>query len=202
MLYPSLRGGNQNPGYKEYFFGEVDDVLAAAHYLAQQPFIDPQRIYLGGHSTGGTLALLAAECSDRFRAVFSFGPVDDVRGYGLKRLPYDVSLARESELRPPYCGHSRSEARFSSFEGAKGNFDSLQALACAARGNANVHCYGVQGADHFSLLAPATGLIARKILTDTGPTCNLSFTERELDSLSAGEVHHRPLPERPPHEHP
>lgn len=28
-----------------------------------------------GHSTGGTKVLLAAECSKRFRAVFSFGPV-------------------------------------------------------------------------------------------------------------------------------
>src|SRR5215831_21087993 len=30
MMFPSLRGGNDNPGLKEGFFGEVDDVLAAA----------------------------------------------------------------------------------------------------------------------------------------------------------------------------
>src|SRR5262249_622571 len=70
MMYPSFRGGNDNPGFKEGFFGEVDDVLAAADYLARQEFIDPERIYLGGHSTGGTLALLAAASTDRFRAVF------------------------------------------------------------------------------------------------------------------------------------
>src|SRR5215467_9877741 len=28
-MYPSFRGGNDNPGYKESFYGEVDDVLAA-----------------------------------------------------------------------------------------------------------------------------------------------------------------------------
>src|SRR5260370_33497281 len=33
-MYPSLRGGNDNPGTKEGFLGEVDDVLAAADYLA------------------------------------------------------------------------------------------------------------------------------------------------------------------------
>ncbi len=82
MMFPSLRGGNDNPGVKEGFFGEVDDILAAADFLAKQEFVDPQRIYLGGHSTGGTLVLLTAECSDRFRAVFSFGPVEDVAGYG------------------------------------------------------------------------------------------------------------------------
>lgn len=49
-------------------------------HLAHQPYVDPNRIYLGGHSTGGTLALMTAEASDRFRAVFAFGPVSDVRG--------------------------------------------------------------------------------------------------------------------------
>ena len=33
MMFPSLRGGNNNPGSKEGFFGEVDDVLAAADLL-------------------------------------------------------------------------------------------------------------------------------------------------------------------------
>ena len=37
-------------------------------FLAAQPYVDPARIYLGGHSTGGTLALLVAECSETFRA--------------------------------------------------------------------------------------------------------------------------------------
>jgi len=62
--------------------GEVDDVLDATTYLEKQPYVDSHRIYLGGHSTGGTLALLAAECSDRFRTVFSFALVEDVSVYG------------------------------------------------------------------------------------------------------------------------
>src|SRR5262249_51035025 len=49
MMFPSLRGGNDNPGVREGFLGEVDDVLAAADYLGKQPFVDPARIYLGGH---------------------------------------------------------------------------------------------------------------------------------------------------------
>src|SRR5205085_3797074 len=35
MMYPSLRGGNMNPGFKEVCYGEVDDVLAATDYLAK-----------------------------------------------------------------------------------------------------------------------------------------------------------------------
>ena len=61
LMFPSLRGGNDNPGRREGFLGEVDDVLAAADYVAAQPYVDPRRIYLGGHSTGGTLAMLVAE---------------------------------------------------------------------------------------------------------------------------------------------
>jgi dipeptidyl aminopeptidase/acylaminoacyl peptidase len=73
MLFPSLRGGNDNPGRREGFYGEVDDVLAAAEHLISLPYVDPQRIYLGGHSTGGTLAMLVAESSSKFRAAFAVG---------------------------------------------------------------------------------------------------------------------------------
>ena len=39
-MYPSLRGGNDNPGVKESFLGEVDDVLAAFDYLSAQPYVE------------------------------------------------------------------------------------------------------------------------------------------------------------------
>ncbi len=101
MMYPSLRGGNKNPGFIEGFYGEVDDVLGASEYLAKLDYVDPKRIYLGGHSTGGTLALLVAESTDRFRAVFAFGPVEDASDYGSKYLPFDISNRKEVDLRSP-----------------------------------------------------------------------------------------------------
>ena len=60
-MYPSFRGGSGNPGYYEALFGEVDDIVSAYEYAASLPYVDPERIYLGGHSTGGTRALLASE---------------------------------------------------------------------------------------------------------------------------------------------
>ena len=54
-------------------------------------YVDPDQIYLGGHSTGGTLALLVAESTDRFRAIFSFGPVANMRNYGTDILFFDLS---------------------------------------------------------------------------------------------------------------
>jgi acetyl esterase/lipase len=184
MLFPSLRGGNDNPGLKEGFFGEVDDVLAAADYLAGQDFVDTRRLYLGGHSTGGTLVFLAAASTDRFRAVFSFGPVEDVRGYPPVYLPFDPTNPREWELRSPRRWQHSVRSPLFVFEGTEqpGNIESLYDLARASR-NPLVHCYPVNGANHFSILFPVTRLVARKILRDDGPTTNIAFTEDELAGL-------------------
>jgi len=181
MMFPSLRGGNDNPGQREGFFGEVEDVLAAADYLAGQPFVDPQRIYLGGHSTGGTLVLLVAASTDRFRAVFSFGPVDDVSGYGFdsEYLPFDTSSRREIQLRSPVRWLHSIKSPVFIFEGYEGNIDCLRAMSRRSK-NPLVHCLAVKGADHFGILAPTNQLIASRVLSDTGATTNLSFTESEL----------------------
>lgn len=181
MMFPSLRGGNDNPGAREGFFGEVDDVLAAASYLQKLDFVDPKRIYLGGHSTGGTLVLLVAEYSDRFRSVFSFGPVADVSSYGADSgfLPFNTSIKNEVKLRSPIYWLSSIKSPVWVFEGTEGNIDSLKAMAKIST-NAHVHFIAIRGANHFATLAPTNQLIARKILQDTGEFSNLSFSEEEV----------------------
>ncbi len=182
-MYPALRGANGNPGAHEGFYGEVDDVLAAAEFLAKQPGVDPARVYLGGHSTGATLALLVAECAPagRFRAVFAFGPAADVEGYGPEHLPFDLDDDKETELRAPGRWLGSIQAATFVFEGtnAPGNLDELTALRRVSR-NARLRFHPVAGANHFSILAPTTRLVARKILRDEGPTPTLDFSESEL----------------------
>lgn len=181
-LYASLRGGNQNPGEREGFFGEVDDVLAAADFLAQQPTVDPARLYLGGHSTGGTLALLVAASTDRFRAVFSFGPADDVGGYGEEYCPFDLANSREIELRSPVRWlHSIGCPTFI-IEGVGGNHDALSTLSRRST-NPLVRAVAVKGADHFSVLQPVSTLLARKIVQDTGPPNGIELPESDLNAL-------------------
>jgi pimeloyl-ACP methyl ester carboxylesterase len=179
MMFPVLRGGNDNPGVKEGFLGEVDDILAAADYLARQESVDPQRIYLGGHSTGGSLVLLVSECSDRFRAVFAFGPVSDVSYYPSEYTPFDKSNPREVELRSP--GRWLGSIKRPTFviEGTEGNISSLEAMAKACK-NPLVHFVKVNGADHFEVLGPTNGLIAPRILSDQGATCNIKLTDEEV----------------------
>jgi hypothetical protein len=181
MMFPSLRGGNNNPGVKEGFLGEVDDVLAATDFLAKQEFVDPERIYLGGHSTGGTLVMLVSACSDRYRAVFSFGPVEDVGGYGPEFCPFDRSNPRELELRSPGQWVNTLKSPTFVFEGTvQGNLRSLEVMSKGCT-NQKVHFFPVKGASHFNILDPTTRLIAGKILKDDGPTTSITFTQDEVN---------------------
>jgi hypothetical protein len=182
MMYPALRGGNKNPGWSEGLYGEVDDVLSAIAFLKKQDYVDPDRIYLGGHSTGGTLALLVAEsATNSLRAVFSFGPVSDISDYGADRLPFNVKDPQEVALRSP--GNWLPSIRVPTFvfEGAEepSNIDALHQLAWTSK-NPLIKFCPVEGASHFSILAPESRLIAAKILADTNPALNISFKEQEL----------------------
>jgi dipeptidyl aminopeptidase/acylaminoacyl peptidase len=182
MMFPSLRGGNTNPGFKEGFLGEVDDVLAAADFLARQPHVDPQRIYLGGHSTGGTLVLLVSQCSDRFRAVFSFGPADDVAGYGPDFNYAALTDLKEMRLRSPgYWLHGVRSPTFVIEGAVDGNTEAIQIMK-AQNTNPKVTFATIQRASHFSVLGPINAFLARKIQDDTGPTCNLSLSEADLNA--------------------
>ncbi len=182
MMFPSLRGGNDNPGKKEGFLGEVDDILAAVKHLEQQSYVDPKRIYLGGHSTGGTLALLVAEYSNRFRGVFAFGPADDVSGYGESSgfLPFNTKNEEEIKLRSPIHWLDSIESPTWVLEGTiDGNLESLLAMKRVST-NPQVHFLEVKGADHFSVLAPTNELIAKRILSDTGAATNIALTQEEV----------------------
>jgi dienelactone hydrolase len=177
MMYPSLRGGNDNPGHKEAFYGEVDDVIAATNFLATQPFVDASHIYLGGHSTGGTLALLTAECAKGYRAVFAFGPVDEVVGYGAKNLPFALFPARaERSLRSPGEWLTAIQDPVFMFEGDRppSNIASVTRMA-KSNSSALLHTAIVPGESHFSILSPETKIIAAKILADHGDTTSISF---------------------------
>jgi acetyl esterase/lipase len=182
MMVPSLRGGNDNPGRREGFFGEVDDVIAAGEYLGRQECVDPTRVYLGGHSTGGTLVMLVAESSDRFRAVFSFGPADDVGGYDPQDLPFDVSDAEEVALRSPGRWLGSVRCPLFVFEGTEppSNISSLTSMSRAST-SPLIRFFPVAGASHFSILAPTNELIATKILHDDSPALNISFSDVELN---------------------
>lgn len=166
MMFPTLRGGNTSPSGKEFFFGEIDDVLAAAEHLARQSYVDPEQIYLGGHSTGGTLALLTAETSGRFKAVFAFGPVARVDRYPASLVPADLGDQGSPERRmrsPIYWLHGITSPTYL-IEGKRlpGNRLDVEEL-CAKSRNPQIHCILADGYDHFSVLSRVSRVIAARL---------------------------------------
>jgi acetyl esterase/lipase len=166
MMFPTLRGGNTDAGGMEYFLGEVDDVLAAAEHLARQSYVDPQQIYLGGHSTGGTLALLTAETSGRFKAVFAFGPVARVDRYPASLVPVNLGAqgGAERTLRSPiHWLHGITSPTYL-IEGSNPPSNAADvAELCAASHNAQLHCILPKGFDHFSVLSRVSRVIAARL---------------------------------------
>lgn len=182
MMFPSQRGGNDNPGRREGFLGEVDDIIAARAHLAGVSYVDPERIYLGGHSTGGTLAMLVAETTDQFRATFAFGPVHFAHAYGGDLVYCDPEDEEEMDLRSPVTWMSSVRTPTFVFEGSEGNADCLRSMELA-NPNPLLKFFVISGVDHFAVLDPINTLIATKLVADVGPTTSLAFDLAELQRL-------------------
>ena len=182
LMCPSWRGENDNPGRFELFYGEVDDLLAAVRHVKSLPYVDPERVYLAGHSTGGTLVLLAAGADDSVRAVFSLGGMLDgvgtLSGEGYGNTPYSTVSVKDHRLRSPmrYAAHLRCPVFY--FEGSE-YFEDGETAVMEKRSKGRFQAFELPG-DHWDIVFPVTGMIAEKILADTGETCGITFTKGEL----------------------
>jgi dipeptidyl aminopeptidase/acylaminoacyl peptidase len=135
---PILRGENGQPGTFSMYYDETDDVLAAIEYLRHLKSVDPHRIFVAGHSVGGTMTMLAALTSKHIRAAAAFSGSPDQLLYvslapGAKeRAPFDYKDERELIMRSPlafaayfkcplriYYGSKEPEFEFTSEETAR-----------------------------------------------------------------------------------
>jgi dienelactone hydrolase len=154
VLTPMLRGENGQAGFFTYFYDEVDDVLAAAEYLGEQPYVDPNRLFVAGHSVGGTMTLLAALASRRFRAAASFSGAPFWPEFAeSKNLPFDRNVPREIQLRSPiaYAGSFTCPLRMYYGTGEDGFFGlmSRRTAALAKKRGLDVEARAIEG-DHGS----------------------------------------------------
>jgi dienelactone hydrolase len=193
MMMPSWRGENDNPGRFELFYGEVEDFLAAIEHVKKLPYVDPKRIYIGGHSTGGTMTLLAAAASDQFEAAFSFGgmldgvsTLGDGEGYG--NTPYNLASKRDHRLRSPmrYAAFFRRPVFY--FEGGE-YFDADAAKKMSTTSKGTFQGFHLPG-DHFDILNPITHLLAEKIakggpITITEPEVRQAYQAAFANNLGA-----------------
>ncbi len=189
-MIPSFRGENNNPGKYEMFYGEIDDLESARQYLASLPYVDPNRIYLAGHSTGGTRVLLGSEALTGFRASFSLGGIPDLKkrvemGKMMVAVPFNQNNPEEFRLRSPGLFITSIKSPMFYFEGEDyywPEFDDLKSKAIDK--NLPLYIYEIKGADHFNIISPVTEMIAQKIVEDTAEKVNISFSERDIQEIS------------------
>ncbi len=186
-MCPSWRGENDNPGKFELFYGEVDDLLSALEYLKQLPYVDPDRIYLAGHSTGGTLALLASTATDEFRAIFSLGGAPDVHnvvsdGEGYGNTPFNHWAEEESFYRSAILFVDMIVTPTFYFEGEDSFYcpDALAMQSKSRKKGIPFKAFIIENETHFSILHSLNNMIAQKIQSDTGTNCNISISENDI----------------------
>lgn len=106
VMMPSLRGENGQRGNFSGFYDEVDDVLAAAERLAHLPGVDSGRLFIAGHSIGGTLTMLTAMSTHKFRAAAPISGNPNAFRF-FNRYPQDIrfddSNTHEFEVRSALC---------------------------------------------------------------------------------------------------
>ncbi len=178
MMFPSQRGGNENPGQREGFYGEADDILAATNYLAALPYVDANQIYLGGHSSGGTMAMIVGEYSDRYRAVFALGPAASMSLYGGDLVYCDPEDRQEMRLRSPIHWLNSVKTPMYVFEGADQVSVDLFWFMQLINSNDNLKFFKVPGHDHFTVIAPLTELLAAQIMSGS-----INITSESLQGL-------------------
>lgn len=104
VMLPTWRGENGNPGSFELLAGEVDDARAAGRWLASEPDVDVDRLYLFGHGTGGSLAaLLALDPDLPFRKIGAASAVTTATTF--------LAWQREDPARVPFDPRNPLEQR-------------------------------------------------------------------------------------------
>ena len=194
LAIPSARGENANPGKYEMFYGEIEDLEEARKYVALLPYVDPNRIYLVGHSTGGTKAVLLSEYSKGFRAVFAMGAATELMSlekydYAGMNPPFDRTNPREIAVRSSLRYMRSITTPTFHFEGKDDSqpvYRVMQKVADKYR--LPFKSYEITGGNHFNIIYPLTTMIAQKILADTGAKTNIQFSDGDLDVISKGIV--------------
>ena len=159
VMCPMFRGENGNPGNYELMLGEVEDAKAAVQWLANQPYIDRNRIFAFGHSSGGCIAALLSlranvpvQHSGSAGGLYSQNVFDDWKDF----VPFDLSNSNERELRVLIGNISEMQFPHYAYIGKTDSFKDELKLAKREISDLESKLYiTMVNGDHFSSLKPA-----------------------------------------------
>jgi dienelactone hydrolase len=154
VITPILRGENGQKGIFTFLYDEINDAIATAACARRQRYIDRNRIYLAGHSDGGTLALLTAMSCGYFKKAASLSALPDqvscyAFGIDPKLIPFDTTDRREFQMRSPmeYARSFKCSARL--YYGTKEpgflSSSNQQTAAIAKNSGLDVKAFAVEG---------------------------------------------------------
>ncbi|GAB4564230.1 MAG: hypothetical protein Tsb0020_14160 [Haliangiales bacterium] len=194
IMCPSWRGENNNPGEPERFYGEVDDALAAIDYVRALPYVDPDRVYMAGHSTGGTVTMLTALSTTELRAAFSFGGDPNTGRIAAELIEHSdaphVADPREVTLRSASHFVSTLQVPTLYFEGSDSYYavEAEDMMERAQAANAPFFAYTVTGADHFNILEPIAALLADQLQQDDREAFRIAIDETAVNLVFDGYI--------------
>jgi dipeptidyl aminopeptidase/acylaminoacyl peptidase len=103
-IFPDYRGslGYGSIHYENsYGTADVGDVFASADWIASQPYVDPARLGIVGHSRGGMVTLLAIEqAPKKFKVATEIAGLVDFLAY----MAYKPEFRRQEVAREPQFG--------------------------------------------------------------------------------------------------
>lgn len=161
VMVPAFRAENGQEGAFSGFYDETADVLAATQVLASQPDVDRARVFVAGHSVGGTLTLLAALSTGLFRGASSFSGNPSAFAF-FKRFPedirFDTSDPREFEMRSAVCYATSFKCPMLILHGSEETRSKeISALTASRARSAGLQVdYAAVLGDHFSALPEET----------------------------------------------
>lgn len=192
VFCPSYRGENKNPGDYQLFLGEVDDFVSAIDYVSELQYVDENRIYLVGFSSGGTIVGFASFLSEKIRACYSISGRFDIdtlikkstQKYGYDHFapyPFDIADAKERFIRSPHNFISNQRCPLYLLLGE----EELTSDIAVTKFLTSYHdkyfdYYRIKGVGHFTLLIPATRWLAKEIAKDTGTYHKVHFDKVAL----------------------
>jgi acetyl esterase/lipase len=158
VMCPTFRGENGNAGDFEMMLGEVDDAAEAVRWIAQQEYVDPQQVFVFGHSSGGVMSAMLALYEDL--PAQHTGSAGGMYGTDLFEavgplVPFDPQNAQETKIRIPIGNIRWMKRPHFAYVGSSDTFMRGVAAATEAKGaKAPLTVIELAG-DHHTSLNPA-----------------------------------------------